>query len=302
MNAFGTSAAATQMTRSITSGSHRLFGSDKYLNYDRTDGNITLTLPKISTYITENARSGNTITLNYILSDLTPADSLNTITILCADGDNINGLTNFVTNNMGRYSLQATPAGWLFVNQISTQSKGIFNTSGLNFLMNFSNEDFSQYYAVYIGGSNIMGASYVMDSSSFLEYFNIRLNTDIVSVTFSNNSILKGLEFFNAAVLETAIISDNPLLTELNLKHVGSGDGVLESVTISNCPLLDDCDFIDNALNQTSVDHILDYLDSTGVINGVLDLSGGTNSAPTGGASNANYLSLVSKGWTVSIN
>lgn len=58
----------------------------------------------------------------------------------------------------------------------------------------------------------------------------------------------------------------------------------------------------DNALNQSVVDNILLQLDNNGVLNGVCDLSKGTNSAPTGGAANVNVVSLQGKGWTVEHN
>lgn len=57
-----------------------------------------------------------------------------------------------------------------------------------------------------------------------------------------------------------------------------------------------------NALDLTSVDGILATIDGAGQINGTLDLSGGTNASPTGGAANVNKVSLEGKGWTVTIN
>ena len=56
-----------------------------------------------------------------------------------------------------------------------------------------------------------------------------------------------------------------------------------------------------NAMSQTDVDSILDDLaNNTPTLwdNGELRI-GGTNAAPTGGASNANILILVARGWTV---
>jgi len=61
-------------------------------------------------------------------------------------------------------------------------------------------------------------------------------------------------------------------------------------------------DFSNNALSQTTVDDILLALDNNGQTNKIVYLDGGTNSAPTGGASNPNKLSLEGKGWTVNIN
>lgn len=57
-----------------------------------------------------------------------------------------------------------------------------------------------------------------------------------------------------------------------------------------------------NLLNQSATDKILLEFDNAGASNGTLTLDGTGNSAPTDGATNANYLSLISKGWTVNIN
>ena len=55
----------------------------------------------------------------------------------------------------------------------------------------------------------------------------------------------------------------------------------------------------DNAI--TNVNAILQALDVTGVTDGTLDISGGTNAAPTGVGITAKA-SLVGKGWTVFTN
>ena len=71
-------------------------------------------------------------------------------------------------------------------------------------------------------------------------------------------------------------------------------DDVLDKILYANCQAC--------ALSQASVDDLLLKIDNNELTGGILDLSGGTNSSPTNGALNTNYLSLVSKGWTVSIN
>ena len=55
-----------------------------------------------------------------------------------------------------------------------------------------------------------------------------------------------------------------------------------------------------NSLTTAAVDAFLAAVDAAGGTNGTLNI-GGTNASPTGGASNSNRLSLVSKGWTVGI-
>jgi len=55
------------------------------------------------------------------------------------------------------------------------------------------------------------------------------------------------------------------------------------------------------SLDQTTVDNIINETDANGVLNGTLNLSGGTNSAPSGASSTA-LANLISKGWTVTTN
>jgi hypothetical protein len=64
---------------------------------------------------------------------------------------------------------------------------------------------------------------------------------------------------------------------------------------------LDDVELSDNALTEASVDHVLITLDSGGLTGGYIDLSGGTNSAPSV-AGSAAAASLLLKAWNVNVN
>jgi Leucine-rich repeat (LRR) protein len=57
-----------------------------------------------------------------------------------------------------------------------------------------------------------------------------------------------------------------------------------------------------NKFSIAGVDAVLLALDTIGTANGVLWIDGTGNAIPTGGALNANYLSLVGNGWVVNIN
>jgi len=59
--------------------------------------------------------------------------------------------------------------------------------------------------------------------------------------------------------------------------------------------------FVTCALNQTSVDNILVSIDTAGQINGTLNMTGGTSSAPSA-VGLAAKASLEGKGWTVTVN
>jgi len=77
----------------------------------------------------------------------------------------------------------------------------------------------------------------------------------------------------------------------------------LTTVTIPNTlTALANLNLNSNALTIASVDAVLLNLDTAGALNGTVNLSGGTNASPTGGATNVNKLSLEGKGWTVNIN
>ncbi|BBO80159.1 hypothetical protein DSCO28_07250 [Desulfosarcina ovata subsp. sediminis] len=75
----------------------------------------------------------------------------------------------------------------------------------------------------------------------------------------------------------------------------------LTTITLTGCTGLDDVDLSVNALTETAIDHVLSILDASGVTNGVVDLSGGTNASPStsGLASIAN---LETDGWTCTYN
>jgi len=59
--------------------------------------------------------------------------------------------------------------------------------------------------------------------------------------------------------------------------------------------------FVGCALSQTSVDNILVSIDTAEQINGTLNITGGTSSAPSA-TGLAAKTSLEGKGWTVTVN
>ena len=75
----------------------------------------------------------------------------------------------------------------------------------------------------------------------------------------------------------------------------------LSTVGIEDSPLLLSCDFSDNELDEAAVDGVLADLDSFGLSNGFVDVSGGTN-APPSAAGLTSKANLEGKGWTVTVN
>lgn len=120
MNLFGNSNSANQITRTVGSGINEIVTTDKFLDYDRTNGNVILNLPKISDFIDIMTKSGNLNALYIVLSDITPAVSANNLVLNCDASDNINGLSSFTSNTVLNFILQVTPSGWLLVQKASS--------------------------------------------------------------------------------------------------------------------------------------------------------------------------------------
>lgn len=120
MDLFGNSNSANQITRTVNAGTYSVATTDKFLNYNRTNGNVILNLPKISEFIDIATKSGNFDMLYLVLSDVTPSFSANTLTLNCDATDNINGLLSFSTSTLLNFILQLTPSGWLLVQKSSS--------------------------------------------------------------------------------------------------------------------------------------------------------------------------------------
>ena len=115
--------------------------------------------------------------------------------------------------------------------------------------------------------------------------------------------------FIGPGTLFDSVFSMNKLLTELNIPVLSSTKGLyaddctlLSVVNMSDAILATQINFNNCALSVTSVDSILANVNTAGVSNGTLDISGGTNASPTSGGTNADYLALIGRGWTVTIN
>lgn len=74
----------------------------------------------------------------------------------------------------------------------------------------------------------------------------------------------------------------------------------ITSITLPEA-YLNDVNLSNNALTETAVDYTLQWLDGSGVENGFVDLSGGTNAIPTGNGATSKT-NLQNKGWEVIVN
>ena len=86
-----------------------------------------------------------------------------------------------------------------------------------------------------------------------------------------------------------------------NLITIQLQNNLIDSINLGSNAPFSLFDASTNALTQASVDNIINETDTNGVSNGSLNLSGGTNSAPSASSSTA-LANLIGKGWTVTTN
>jgi len=137
-----------------------------------------------------------------------------------------------------------------------------------------------------------------LSSLILLQTLNLRSNS-LTTVTIPNT--LTALATLDLRLNSLTTVTIPNTLTALFYLDLQSNS--LTTVTIPDTlTALTLLDLRENALNIASVDAVLLNLDTAGALNGMINLSGGTNASPTGGATNVNKLSLEGKGWTVTIN
>lgn len=104
------------------------------------------------------------------------------------------------------------------------------------------------------------------------------------------------LSVANSSISGQVDISMVSSLTQLYLEN-----NQITSVVFSTSSQLSNIQLINNQLTQAAVDQMLVTLDNSGVINGTMDISGGTSALPsaTGQAAQTN---LAGKGWTINLN
>lgn len=148
---------------------------------------------------------------------------------------------------------------------------------------------------------------YIFTSLNFPNLLNVGIISLIKTALGSSNGIVSFPSLQSCLLL---IIDDAELMTTFNIPLLENPSRIdinncEDLTTINTHPSLKctDIDLSANALNTATVDSILASLVAGGELNGNLDLSGGTNSAPTGGALNPNYVLLTGvRGWSVTIN
>ncbi len=132
------------------------------------------------------------------------------------------------------------------------------------------------------GGSTFVDLTQ-LDVSGFNSIYQILIDrTDnIIVVGYGGQSSLASIDLNEVKIAGAYITTVESLLGNSSLLQVNFGG---------------------NNLSVLAVDTVLSDLDTNGLLNGTLNLSGGTNAAPTGGGANPNLLSLAGKGWVINVN
>lgn len=180
---------------------------------------------------------------------------------------------------------------------------------------------------INVGGSGLDGVwnlapiascltSFNSDSSYWpVSYDQTTLGGPLPNLTFlgiTNNAYITGFTAGNATpALQTLALQTNDNLafvdatglSELLYLEASQPNAtlLLTSLVITGCSKMNHLSVQTAALDQASVDNALVWLDSTGVINGIVNLSGGTSPTPSGAGATA-ATNLIGKGWTVTTN
>jgi hypothetical protein len=118
------------------------------------------------------------------------------------------------------------------------------------------------------------------------------------AVAISNLQKLEGINEWDGDNMGFTSLDFTGITTMTQLYNDDTG---LQHINITGCVGLDYVDLNSNNLTEASVNHVLITLDDNGLSNGYVDLSGGTNSTPSG-LGLAAQASLVIKGWAVFYN
>jgi len=92
-----------------------------------------------------------------------------------------------------------------------------------------------------------------------------------------------------------------PIAPNMTIFRLFGNSGLTSITSMAGCLSTNLIDHNGCALTQASVDNIFNDTDSNGVSNGTLNVSGGTNSAPSGASLTART-NLIGRGWTLTFN
>ena len=226
------------------------------------------------------------------ISDLSGLTSLNELLLYNNQLTDVSGLSNLTSLTQLRLeNNQLTDIGDLsgltslnVLRLYSNQLTDIGDLSGITLLT-----------VLYLYNNQLTD---IGDLSGLTSLTQLRLeNNQLTDVgDLSGLTSLTQLRLYNNQLTNVGDLSGLTSLTLLYLFNSQLTDiGGIGSASLTNIRLED------NALIQSCVDQVIIDCDTLGASNGTLNLSGGTNSAPSGASSTA-LANLISKGWTVSHN
>lgn len=157
---------------------------------------------------------------------------------------------------------------------------------------------------VDISDNNIPGGS-----TNSLTSVNLSGCTDLLELRLDDSDFSAGIpslagltslvliDFDQCSISGVVDLSGLPALGELDF----SGNTALTSIIIADSQQIFTFQGYDCALTETAVDDILVVLSNNGILTGGVDLTGGTNAAPSA-TGLAAKLVLEGNGWTVNVN
>lgn len=161
----------------------------------------------------------------------------------------------------------------------------------------FSNNDLNIYTTFYIDNMDII--EFNNNNLSSISELTLQDRTSLTSISGNDFSNSLTINLDPCSELQTFSNNIAPLLENIYL--TGSH---LENIDISGYSMLRDIYLIDNALTQSSVDHILSKLVEFGLDNGTVALennSSGTNASPSAQGL-LDKTTLEGRGWNVTVS
>ncbi len=243
-------------------------------------------------------------------------------------GHNLMNMTGFSTG----FSSSAIALTYLELKDVSSlttlgctnASLSALNLSGLDSLTSLNLQNnllttldvsaFSQLVVLQCGGNSLTSISVsgltllttVDANNNLLTSLDVSVLSSLVTCYCSSNA-LTSLDFSSNPGIVTIDCSQNNLTsliltncTALNSVHCGNN--ALTGLILPPALLIDDVDCSNNALTQEAVDGILLELVTSGWTGGSVNLSGGTNAAPSAPTGQSYVTALTNNGWNVVTN
>jgi hypothetical protein len=191
---------------------------------------------------------------------------------------------------------------------------GQFSLSGLSAtLQHFSILD-SSITSIDLSGCAALQTLDV-DGSLALTSIDVSECTGLIQLYVSRCPLMTSLNTQNLTLLEWLSCFQNATMTFLNIENcsalysITAYSSAFQTLMVFNNPALGSVsgffvDFTDNALDSGSVDGFLVYFDSLGTtppITNNINLSGGTNAAPSGAGATA-ATNILGRGWNLNTN